>query len=377
MGAEIDEAASEAARSDAPKDRDDAATAAEVRGALSALQWFLAAAGALMALGVLAVGRELLIPIAVAILIWFLIGALANAMAGPPERRRFPIVIAKVLAVGLIFGMMIGAGRIVAENAAALGGGLNFRNSALLAQLQAVAEDFGLADRFNAEWLREQLLLGELPGRVLDFARSLVGNTSLIFLYVLFLLLDEPFFDAKLRALISDDARRAYLSRTLSQIGRDARLYLWLMFLISFGVGLATYVFCSAFGVAGAGFWGFIAFVLNFIPTIGSILAVVIPCVYALLTLDDPLMLLGLITALAATQFVAGEIVLPRVMGDRLNLSSFVILFALVLWGVLWGPVGMFLAIPVTVILASVCARFENGRPIAILLSKDGRLPPV
>jgi predicted PurR-regulated permease PerM len=130
-----------------------------------------------------------------------------------------------------------------------------------------------------------------------------------------------------------------------------------------------------AFGVAGAAFWGFPAFTLNFIPTIGSILGVAIPCVYALLTLPDPAVLLLLAPALAAVQFTAGEVVLPRVMGDRLNLSAFAILLLLVIWGAMWGPAGMFLAIPITVILMIVFAEFATTRPIAIALSRTGRLP--
>jgi len=68
---------------------------------------------------------------------------------------------------------------------------------------------------------------------------------------------------------------------------------------------------------------------------------------------------------------------LPRLMGDHLNLSAFVVLLSLVVWGVLWGPVGMFLGIPITVIVAVLCARMDRTRPVAILLSKDGRIPKV
>ncbi|MEL6197287.1 MAG: AI-2E family transporter, partial [Pseudomonadota bacterium] len=136
-----------------------------------------------------------------------------------------------------------------------------------------------------------------------------------------------------------------------------------------------TFAICALFGVAGAPFWGFIAFILNFIPTLGSIMAVVLPATYALLTLSDPGALIGVIALLSATQFLAGEIVLPRVMGDSLNLSSVVVLFALVFWGTLWGPVGMFLGIPITVIAMVVCARIDGLRGVAIALSKDGRLP--
>ena len=152
-------------------------------------------------------------------------------------------------------------------------------------------------------------------------------------------------------------------------------IFIGLMFLISLGVGLVTFFVCSAFGVKGAAFWGFLAFGLNFIPTIGSILAVVIPCLYALLTFDNRIALGGLISGLSATQFIAGEVILPRLMDDHLNLSAFAVLLSLVVWGVLWGPVGMFLGIPITVIAAVLCSRKDRTLSIAILLSKDGQNP--
>jgi predicted PurR-regulated permease PerM len=87
--------------------------------------------------------------------------------------------------------------------------------------------------------------------------------------------------------------------------------------------------------------------------------------------------LLAVAAILGAVQFLAGEVAVPRVMGSGLNLSSMVIMLALVGWGAVWGPAGMFLAIPLTVILAMVLARFPATRPIAILLSKDGNAGPL
>ena len=194
-------------------------------------------------------------------------------------------------------------------------------------------------------------------------------------MYVLFLLVDQRYTDAKLRALFPDPDRRNDIERTLGRIGSEVRAYVWLMFLISLGVALATYAIGSAIGLKGAGFWAFLAFALNFVPTIGSIAAVVLPALYGVLTLDDPINLGILIGGLTAVQFIAGELVLPKVMGARLNLSSVVILLMLVIWGAMWGPAGMFMAIPLTVIVVLICARFPTSRPIAILLSRDGRLP--
>ena len=78
---------------------------------------------------------------------------------------------------------------------------------------------------------------------------------------------------------------------------------------------------------------------------------------------------------LGATQFLIGSVIEPQVMGRTLNVSSLVIILALTFWGTLWGVAGMFLSVPITVMLAIVCAHFTNLRWIAVLLSSDGRIP--
>ena len=319
--------------------------------------------------------REYMVPVAVAVLIWFLINALAGAIRRLPRvGARIPYRWATVVSVLMFFALIGFSVTVIAENVAGLGGVSDGRD-VLLGKVEAIAAWTGLRIDLTPAEVYERLQLDTVIARALSIAQGLVADMSLVFLYVLFLLIDQQFFDAKMRALFTDDERRAEIEKTLSRIGQQTRAYLWLMTLISLGVAVMTYAACSFVGLEGAGFWGFLAFALNFIPTLGSITAVVLPAVYGLLTLDDPVALAVLIAALAGTQFVAGEVVLPRVMGDRLNLSSVVILLVLVGWGAIWGPVGMFLAIPVTVILTMIFARFPSTRPIAVLLSRDGRVP--
>jgi AI-2 transport protein TqsA len=149
------------------------------------------------------------------------------------------------------------------------------------------------------------------------------------------------------------------------------------MTLVSGLVGLATTAVCAALGLSGAGFWGVLAFALNFMPTIGTFLGVAFPALYALLQFETLQELFILVGALAALQFVAGNILVPKMMWDRLNLSQFVVILSLFAWGAVWGVTGMFLAVPVTVIMMIVFAQFETTRPIAILLSRDGSIRPV
>ena len=315
-------------------------------------------------------GRPYLAPIAVAVLIWFLINALADAVQSRIPRA--PYWAATLAALATLFGLMLFVARIIAENATALSTGLEGVEARLLATLNGLLDRFGLNHRVDLEVLLSGLRLEALARDAFDAARALASDVVLVFLYVMFLLVDQRFYVAKLNALIPDPDRRAVVRAALRHVADEVRAYLWLMTLISAGVGVATWAICLIFGVSGAGFWGFLAFGLNFIPTIGSILAVTFPVVYALLQFDQPTALLAMIPALAAVQFVAGEVVLPRVMGDRLNMSSFVILLSLVVWGALWGPVGMFLAIPIMVILMIAFAQFPATRPIAIGLSRAG-----
>ncbi|MGF1447223.1 MAG: AI-2E family transporter [Pikeienuella sp.] len=322
--------------------------------------------------------REYAVPIAIAVLIWFLINALAGAIRRAPRLGpKVPPPVAKAISVLVLFGATALAARVVVANVAELGAGVQGGQEVVLAKLEGFLGRLGIEANITPEQVFDLLAYDALIGYALATAQGLLADVSLVFLYVLFLLVDERFYEAKLRALVPDDAKRNELKITLARIGAETRLYLWLMTLISAGVALMTYAACDAVGLSGAGFWGFVAFVLNFIPTIGSITAVVLPCVYALLTLENPVAVFMLIGVLAATQFVAGEIVLPRLMGDRLNLSSVVILLTLVVWGAMWGPAGMFLAIPITVIIVLICARLPVTRPIAIALSRDGRLPQV
>jgi predicted PurR-regulated permease PerM len=319
----------------------------------------------------LTLARPWLTPIAVAVLIWFLI----NGLAGALEHRapRLPRGAPTALALAALVAGVVLVSTIVARNVGALTDGLTGVDDRLVAAAEQGLAALGLQDRVDLGRVLRGFRFEDLMTTALATAQGLVSDVGLVLLYVAFLLVDQRYYEPKLRALVPDPDRRARLRRTLKRIADETRAYLWLMFLISLGVGVATGAILWLFGVAGAAFWGFLAFTLNFIPTIGSILGVAIPAVYALLSLPDPATLLLLVPALTAVQFMAGEVVLPRVMGDRLNLSAFAILLLLVVWGAMWGPAGMFLAIPISVILMIVFAEFEATRPIAVFFSKTGR----
>ena len=345
-----------------------------MRDPFSPTDLFHALGAAVLLVVALTYGQPYLAPIAVAVLIWFLINAIADGICRAVPWA--PGWAATVAALAILFGVVTSVVSVIAGNLAALGSGLDGAEAKLSDALASLLGPLGLAGRVDLEVILSSVRIEELARVGLSTARSLASDIGLVFLYAMFLLVDQRFYTAKLAALVPDEERRLWLRGTLFHVAEEVRAYLWLMTLISAGVGLATWGICAAFGLARAGFWGFLAFALNFIPTLGSIAGVAIPSAYALLQTDADAELLLLIASLSAVQLTAGEVVLPRLMGDRLNLSSFVILLSLVVWGAMWGPAGMFLAIPIMVIVTITMAQFPRTRPIAILLSKAGDVTP-
>jgi predicted PurR-regulated permease PerM len=113
---------------------------------------------------------------------------------------------------------------------------------------------------------------------------------------------------------------------------------------------------------------------LNYVPYIGSFLGVLFPVTMAIVQFANPNDVLAVLLPLTVLQFLIGNFLDPYVMGNSLNLSPFAILVSLAVWSALWGIPGAFLAVPITAIMAIVFSAFPGTRPIAILLSRDGRL---
>ena len=121
-------------------------------------------------------------------------------------------------------------------------------------------------------------------------------------------------------------------------------------------------------------FWAFLIFLLNFIPTIGSLIATIFPAAYSLLQFGEFSPALLVLVIVGTIQLVVGNIVEPRVMGSSMNISPLVTILALTFWGMIWGITGMILSIPIMVVLVIIFSQFESTRPIAILLSEKGEI---
>jgi len=140
--------------------------------------------------------------------------------------------------------------------------------------------------------------------------------------------------------------------------------------LMSLVTGLLVWIGCSLIGLDFAILWGFIAFMLNFIPTIGSIIAAV-PAVLLAMVQLGPMAALAVAGLYVAVNMVIGNMIEPRYMGRRVGLSTLVVFLSMVFWGWLLGPVGMLLSVPLTMVAKFAAQANENTRWVAILLGPE------
>jgi AI-2 transport protein TqsA len=158
-----------------------------------------------------------------------------------------------------------------------------------------------------------------------------------------------------------------------SQIESRVKGYIVNQTLMSAATGVLVWLILAALGVDLALVFGLFTFLLNFIPSIGSIIAVLLPLPVVLFSPELSSTQAVLAIALPATvQFLIGNVLTPKIMGDALDLHPVTILLALMFWGALWGVVGMLLATPITAILKILMERFDVTEPLARVLA--GRL---
>jgi predicted PurR-regulated permease PerM len=158
--------------------------------------------------------------------------------------------------------------------------------------------------------------------------------------------------------------------RTGTEIAAQFRRYLLAIVASSAVGGLATGVFCFAMGVELAVLWGLVSGLLNLIPTVGPAVSIVPPTLFALLQFDGMNRPAVVFAGLGLLQFFIGNFVDPKIGGHMLSLSPFLILFAVVFWGWLWGSLGAVIAVPLVAAIVITCRQFDSTRWIAMLLAQ-------
>jgi len=217
----------------------------------------------------------------------------------------------------------------------------------------------------NFDW--QGLILSSLSS-VSSKTINIISKASLIYIFVLFLLLERQSLIPKLK-IATPRGKGMRIAVLFERVNRQVSKYLLLKALISAATGLLFYLASLATGLDFAVMWGVLAFILNFIPSIGSIIITLLTIVMAILQFfPNWASVIYVAILMISIQTVLGNILDPRIQGVQLNLSPFVILVSLSIWGFIWGVAGMFLAVPITSVIQIVCANVESLKPFAVMI---------
>jgi predicted PurR-regulated permease PerM len=220
----------------------------------------------------------------------------------------------------------------------------------------------------------EELRTLPISSLVLANARSVFRFFSeflLIFFFAIILLAGK--YRVIRMVLTVFPRRHSLVPIMLKHVDRHLRMFLGIKTLSSIAIGLGTMGILLAFRVEFAVTWGFLTILLNFIPALGPIAAVLAPVLISLVQYDTFLMPLAIAASLAVLHLGISNVLEPRFMGERLNLSFFVIFLSLFFWGWMWGAAGVLLAVPVTASLKIVLERIPATSRFAMLLGRTGR----
>jgi predicted PurR-regulated permease PerM len=337
---------------------------------------------------ILFLGRAIFVPLLVAAFLWYLINSIAAYYRKVLPCRILPYTKSKAgakcsLAAGRAFdwaAMILSLATI---------GGLAYafvtRIRPMAAKLLASLPDIQIKLRLLLDYVSSAFgisadasKLPDLAGLAANAGAGAAGATmalGLVLIYILFMFIEQSTFKKKLAAMFPEKRQLKKMRFILTSIDENMKKYMFMKTLISAATAACSYLWMHCLGLEFAGVWAFIIFILNYIPTFGSIIACALPILYSIVTaqaLDAPILVAG---GLIVLQIVFANLLEPKLTGETLNLSTLAILVNLMFWGILWGAAGAFFSVPLLVATFVITAQFDRTRWIAILLSANGNIP--
>lgn len=287
-------------------------------------------------------------------------------------RRRVPRAVAifgaMLVVVGIFTVLVLAASRSLAE--------LQGQLFVYVGRLQALRDRWlmALSDRFGVSFqelidfdlINPEALAAFLGGTVAQ-AASLLSTAFLVLLVMVFFLAEATVFPQKLQYLLEGSARG---EERMNKVVAEIQSYLGIKTVISLATGLLLGVWCWVMGLDFPVLLGLIAFVLNYVPTVGSILAGIPAVLLSLILVGTLGHALLVTTGYVVVNTVFGNIIEPNLMGRRLGLSPLVVMLSLLFWGWTWGPVGALLSVPLTMVLKIWLENTRDLRWVAVLLDR-------
>ena len=339
------------------------------------LTWFSGFGFLAICLYLLWIGKAILQPLFIAGFLVLILSSLADFFSRIKiANRQLPSMFCYLLALILVGGGLLLMAEIIIGNIARLHSNIGLYQDNIKTLLANLSKEYEIIELPSLQDLigliSFESWLGKLAGGFTQFA----GDLFSVILFSIFILLERTSLNRKLGYIAGSKAKEQTLRHSIRSVVHMIENYLGVKTLLSLATAATSFAILAWFDLDFAGFWALLIFLMNFIPYIGSVIAVLSPICFSLVQFADPSHILLLSLGLIATQIIIGNFLEPRVMGQSLNISPLTLLLTLAVFAAIWGIIGMILAIPFTVMLLVLCAQFPQTRLIAIFISADGKI---
>jgi len=324
---------------------------------------------------ILIVGKGLLIPFVFALLLWFSVKRTKILFDKSIWiRNKIPSWIKSILAsvlLILVFGI---TSRIILSSIKKLGVSYKSYEANADYLLSEINSKFNINIVEFIQSHSGEIDFGGILSMLFNSISDLLSNSFMVLLYALFIFLEESYFSSKIQRILNNKTNLEKTSLILKNVGDSIANYLGLKTLVGFITGILSFIILLIIGIDSPIFWAFIIFILNFIPTIGSLIGTLFPAIFSLLQFGDFTSGLLILAFVGSVQIVVGNIIEPKITGNTMNISPLAVIISLSFWGAIWGITGMIISVPITVVLIIVFTQFDRTKPIAIALSEKGEL---
>lgn len=327
---------------------------------------------------VLVFGQTLIVPFVFALLLWFIVRMIRNQFDKIPFIKKYFPSWLKNLIPSIILVVILGfASTVISSNINSLAQSYPQYEANIDSLIEEAGEAMGIDLMATIEQQTGDLDFGTMLSSLFDSLTEILSSTFMILLYGLFIFLEETYFRDKLRGAFSKSDQYNKMSYILQNIEKSVTKYLGMKTLISLTAGTTSYIALAIIGIDSPVFWAFLISLMNFIPTIGALIGTLFPAIFCLLQFGEFGPGIMVLASVGTVQLLVGNILEPKLMGNSMNISALVTIFALTFWGAIWGVTGMILSVPITVITIIIFSEFPQTRPIAILLSEKGRIQDI
>lgn len=317
------------------------------------------------------------IPLIFAALIWLIMRQIRVTIDRIPGAKQYiPKWIKTLLSTTILIVIVYFIGKLVTESI----NGLISHYPIYEAQIQESLKTWDKMSPYSlssaAEHLSAKMVNGTYFPVLLNTVQTILSSVGIVLTYMLFILLEESSFQPKLALIFPDKEKYSTQVKVIQEITHAITHYIGIKSAIAASTATLSYIVFASLGLDAAFFWALLVFLFNFIPFIGVFVSTLLPSAFAVFQFNAQTEPLIILFGVGGLQFLMGNLIEPKIMGKSMNVSPLVVILALGVWGMIWGIPGMFLSVPITVIMVIILSKFKATRAIAIALSEKGELQP-